>query len=153
MKLINLFEHEELDPNSLTDDEQLMWLKNEGEYNDVWGWARNMSDIKNPSINVQLAALEYGIQILSINNPADITLKRAIDLDNVGNVMYTLVSSNYKLSNSVVKYGLSNVTQLKNKHIYDMIVKRLFPTSSLSVNKWIKFGDRARSQIAKGKWK
>ena len=42
---------------------------------------------------------------------------------------------------------------VKDKDSYDFIIKQFFHTSSLLVNKWIRFGDRARSQIAKGKWK
>ena len=50
---------------------------------------------------------------------------------------------------SMIKKILTDVNILTNtrKRDYDNFVKELFPTSSLLVNKWIRFGDRLRGRI------
>ena len=82
----------------------------------------------------------FEIILLAVNNRPD--------------VVFSIPDFNSIVGVGILHRVLTDKSTLQlNKQIYDDIVKYFFPTSSLLVNKWIRFGDRARSQIAKGKWK
>ena len=114
--------------------------------------------IKNgitPSNKVQeLAVQQKGESIFHILQAGIIpSLKlQLLAVQQNGYAIKYLLDAGIKLSKTVIWTGLTNENIMKryNKQRYDDVVKQLFPTSSLLVNKWIRYGDRARAQIAKG---
>ena len=91
-------------------------------------------------------ALYYAIDSLKTSFPAG---EAAISTIPSYYRIYLQMVYNDKLPGNAIAKLLNNKSTIKklDKEDYDNLVKEMFPTSSLLVNKWIRFGDRLRGRI------
>ena len=85
--------------------------------------------------------------IRKIKNPSEAVQRIACRAN--GSYIHEIMRKGIKPSKEVITTALTNdnMLELARTEIYDDIVKQLFPTSSLLVNKWIKYGDFMRRRL------
>ena len=162
----------EVDPN------YIKRIKNPSEAVQLAAVKRNLYIIEylinkgiNPSEAVQLAAVQQdGYVIYHINNPSEVVQLAAVQqngyaieyIDNPSErVKLAAVTENGHAieridnpSKQVIFTVLTNHNFIQNNnkyHGYDSAVRKLFPNSSILVDKWIKYGNRVRASLKKGK--
>ena len=100
----------------------------------------------------ELAVQQNGWAIQYINNPSYKLQRLAVQRH--GWTIELIIDKQIKPSYEIIKIVLTHPDVIlgdddidSSKHSYDDLVKRLLPTSSLLVNKWIRYGDRIRGRI------
>ena len=143
----------------VTEQEQIKQIERDGGY--------MIQFIENPSENVQLAAVYKSPQSIEhIKNPTE-----RVQLDAVHRSPHSIgyiKNPTEKVQIAAVTHSWRNVLRIDNptkkvKFVvltdieaimhpkYNYVVEQLFPNSSILVDKWIKYGERVRKTIKKGK--
>jgi len=109
------------------------------------------------------SACRYAIEVLKGRwTEADEILKNGLTKSEslILNTQYYAAYTQYALipdklrfsSDQIFKILTDKQTLCIDKQLYDDLVKAIFPTSSLMVSKWMRFGDRARLMIEQGRF-
>ena len=143
MKTFDLFEA--VDINDLSEYEQIAYVRNR---------LGNIAEINNPSERVQLAAVrQHGTNLWYIIqngiNPSERVQLAAVK-DNPM-VYIRLIDLHHNWSKQCKYVILTHPKLIMKPMGYEHAVKNLFPDSSILVDKWIKYGERVRVSVEKGK--
>ena len=150
MKLIDIFENK-TDINDMSEEEQLADVKQDGgaiEY------------IKNPSLEVQLAAVNqnaYAIQ--DIKNPSPEVQLAAVNHE--GWAIYYIENPSPEVQLAAVNQNgdaiqyienpphewITLPSIIRNKDLYDPMIKKIYPNNNLLIKKWIRYGDTMREEL------
>lgn len=130
-----------------------------------------IKDLKNPSDEVQVAAVKREVSILSwlhvqsqkaievalkknpwnigyVKTPTTEQMMKAIKQDS--SVIRSLATKdNITLPNEVIQAGLTSDQFIhgQSKEYYDKTIQLIFPTNTLLINKWIRYGDKRREEL------
>ena len=128
MKLRDIFENN-TGLNNRSDEEQLAAVKQ---------WGDAIQYIKNPSPAVQLAAVKQDVYAIRwIENPSPEVQLAAVNQN--GDAIQYIENPPHE--------WITLPSIIRNKDLYDAMIKKIYANNNLLIKKWIRYGDTMREEL------